>query len=133
MKIVDRATFLAMPAGTLFSKWEPCLFEDLRIKGDTIFDTDGAPIDFSYQAIADALDAADSGDFFAAQDRAAATGDSLALDLHCEARDGCFDQDKMFAVWEPDDVRALIERLQETLFLTAEPSARKWIDEEKKA
>lgn len=35
MRIVDRKTFLAMPIGTVFSKYEPCVFGNLCIKGET--------------------------------------------------------------------------------------------------
>jgi len=112
MRIVDRMTFLAMPSGTLFSKYEPCIFGKLCIKGKTISFDDTRPIDFFYVSIADAIDCHDDGDradkLFAAE-----AGARLALDLECESRDGCFDGDQLFAVWEDDDLADLIFKLQE--------------------
>jgi hypothetical protein len=113
MKIVDRKTFLAMPRGTVYAKYAPCYFEDLAIKEDTWTD------DFLYQAINDALamepgiDCASQMDDLA--ERSLATGSSIAMDFDCLGRDGLFDEDQLFAVWEPQDVRALIARLQRTL------------------
>lgn len=112
MKIVDRATFLALPLETLFSKYQPCAFEDMCIKGDTICREGGAPIDFYFQALVDAVAADDSGEFFATLDQAEQTGESVRLDFDCQQRDGCFDQDQLFAVWERADVDALIDRLR---------------------
>ncbi|WP_261793824.1 hypothetical protein [Pseudomonas oryzihabitans] len=37
------------------------------------------------------------------------------MDLESRGRDGLYDQDQMFTVWEPDNVRALIQRLQRAL------------------
>lgn len=106
MKIVDRKAFLGMPANTLFSKWELCYFGALTIKGET------CGSDFLMQEIADAVKCDDSDEFVTLCNCAASTGASLALDLDCIGRDGCFDADQLFAVWEADDVLALIERLK---------------------
>lgn len=106
MKIVDRKTFLSLPAETLFSKYEPCVFGDLCIKGDTLGSND-----FAYQQIADAIACNDSGEFADKLLAAERTGGSVALDLDCQGRDGLFDDDQLFVVWEPADVAALIARL----------------------
>jgi len=108
MRIVDRKTFLAMPANTLFSKYEPCFFGPLEIKGETWGN------DFLSQQIADAIECRGSIDFANILDDAQAHGTSVAMDLHCMGRDGCFD-DELFAVWQPNDIAALIERLKECL------------------
>lgn len=106
MKIVDRKTFLSLPAGTLFSTYQPCVFGDLRIKGDSI-----GEIDFFYQPITDAIACNDSSEFAEKLDAAQASGASLSMDFDCQGRDGMFDADQLFAVWEPADVAALIARL----------------------
>lgn len=110
MRIVDLQTFLAMPAGTVFAKYRPCVFGDLHIKGDTL----ASGTDFFYQQIVDALDVNDSGEFADELRRATrdgATGPEIAMDFNCEGRDALFDADQLFAVWSRDDVAALIERL----------------------
>lgn len=119
MLIVDRAKFLALPAGTLFSKYEPCVFGGLMIKGDSIFFDGGN--DFWCQQIADAIDANDSGEFADKLIDAQENGASVGLDLDCQMRDGLFDHDQLFAVWEPHDVAQLIERLQAAMNATTQP------------
>lgn len=116
MKIVDRKTFLALPAETLFSKYAPCYMEAVEIKGESLGN------DYCYQQIADAIDCKDSGEFadklFAAQE----LGESIPMDFHCQSRDGCFDAEQLFAVWEPADVEALIARLQQCLNAKTRPT-----------
>ena len=125
MKIVDRKTFIAMPPGTVFSKYEPCVFGDLLIKGDSL------PNDFCYQQIADAIDCSGSGDYedklFLSQE----TGSSLEMDFDCQGRDGCFDEGQLFAVWERGDVKALILRFQQAVEDSAPPAppADQWSPE----
>ena len=108
MKIIDRKAFLALPAGVLFSKYQPCLFDVLTIKGDTWAHCN----DFLVQQIADGIDCAGSEDF-AAKCQLMEEGISAGMDFDCLGRDGCFDEDQLFAVWEASDLSALIERLQQ--------------------
>lgn len=111
MKIVDRKTFLAMPAGTVFSKYEPCFFGELCIKGESLHTND-----FLEQQIADSIECSGSQDFSDKLNDAAEFGGSLAMDFNCQGRDGCFEGDKvMFAVWERQDVCGLISRLRRAL------------------
>ena len=42
-------------------------------------------------------------------------GTSLDMDFRCSGRDGCFEKDQLFAVWEKKDVEMLISRLQECI------------------
>ncbi len=113
MRIVNRTTFLSLPAGTLFSKYQPHCFDDLCIKGDTL----GS--DFYVQQINDAVDCHDSSEFGDILDTSERTGESFALDLECESRDGMFDEEQLFAVWDESDVRNLIERLNKAITQTA--------------
>lgn len=106
MKIVDRKTFLELPADTLYSKYEPCWFGDIEIKGETT-----GLNDFVTQSIADAVRCNDSGEFSDILLAAQKTGESFSLDFDCAGRDGFYDDDQLFAIWEREDVIALIERL----------------------
>lgn len=114
MKIVDRVTFLAMPAGTVFQKYKPHIFKGLEVKGETWGnDFIAAPLaadgpwpldcDSSEQRIERLLAMADEG------------VSSGPLDFDSTARDGCFDRDQLFGVWERADIEGLIARLQEAL------------------
>ena len=107
MKIVDRKTFLALPAETLFSKYEPCIFGDLTIKGEN-----AGSNDFLTQQIVNAVSCHDSGEFGDILHSAVETGDSFSMDLDCQGRDGLFDDGQLFAIWEPADIAMLIERLR---------------------
>lgn len=106
MKIVDRKTFLSMPENTLFSKYSPCHMEEFAIKLDTLETND-----FIVQYIDSAIEHTDSGNWSSLLDKSQATGCSLPMDFNCSSRDGCFDDYQLFAVWEKEDVRKLIDRL----------------------
>jgi hypothetical protein len=110
MRIVDRKTFLAMPAGTVFSKYKPCIFGDLCIKEDTL-----ATDDFLVQQLVDPIECTGSSDLSFKLEGARLLGESLSMDFDCLGRDGCFDEEQLFAVWERADVEALIGRLQRSL------------------
>jgi hypothetical protein len=107
MRIVDRRTFLALPANTLYSEYAPSWFGPLMIKGDTWQN------DFLTQQIADAIDCNGSGEFMEKLDAAQDTGLNLEMDFSCYGRDGLFNDDQLFAVWSGEDVRKLIKRLEE--------------------
>ena len=111
MRIVDRQTFLGLPAGTLFAKVEtpPTIdFGPLEIKGDTC-----VGVDFYVQRIiGDIAGTNDSGEWFAAYE-AMVDGEERKPDFAIESRDGLFDADQLFAVYDADDTSALIDRLKE--------------------
>ena len=110
MRIINRTDFLALPSGTLFSKYEPCIFGDIQIKGSTV-----SGVDFYFQQISDAIDAKGDGEFSDILFDARLNGTSVKLNFDCEARDGLFDSDQLFAVWEKSDVLQLIERLKRSI------------------
>lgn len=109
MKIINRETFLKMPAGTLFAKYEPCLFDQLCIKGETWGN------DFLVQQITSAIDVNDSGEFGDALQDSELSGSSIPMDFECEGRDGCFDDDQLFAIFEIADTCGLILRLNKAV------------------
>lgn len=107
MRIINRTEFLALPGDTLYSPYEHCIFGDLAIKHQTTGN------DFIYQQIASAIECSGSSEFSDKLFAAADTGASLPMDLDCASRDGMFDPaETLYAVWEKDDVRQLIAKLQ---------------------
>ncbi|POA45582.1 hypothetical protein C1893_23285 [Pseudomonas sp. MPR-ANC1] len=112
MRIVDLKTFLAMPEGTVFSKYDPAIIREPMVKLESI-DHHGELKDFRYTSLTDEVDASGSAErdhiLITAEDE----GVSFALDFHTSMRDGEYDLDQLFAVWERNDVSGLIERLQE--------------------
>lgn len=110
MKIVKRSEFLKLPAGTLFAEYEPCVFGCLEIKGDSLSN------DWFEQRIVDAIDANDSGQFADMLFNAEKSGASLPMNFYCEGRNGAFEPpERLYAVFERQDVEALIERLQDAV------------------
>jgi hypothetical protein len=109
MKIVNRKTFLGAPVGTVFTKYQPCFFGDMRIKDSSLKN------DFCYQEIIGSIDADDPQELMDKLHASEAQGKSVDIDLDCLSRDGYFDDDQLFAVWERGDVEKLIQRLQKCL------------------
>lgn len=111
MRIVNLKTFLTLPEGTLFTRYQPCVFDGLEIKGrncgeigfflTTLFPP--WPASESSEEAMNILDAAekDGGDFPLGPDRG--------------SRDGCFVEDQLFGIFSADDTKALIAALQKTL------------------
>ncbi len=119
MRIVNRDEFLAMPTGTLFSKYEPVVFDALMIKEETItsppYSPDGKAIDFNFTEIGGAVDSDSTGDFVDKLNDSRENGTSVPMDFNAIGRDGEFVEDQLFAVWERKDVEDLIVRLLGTL------------------
>ena len=109
MRIINRKDFLKMPAGTLFTKYKPCVFGDMMIKGESLSN------DFFCQQIVDAVDCDNSEEFNDILLDAGENGTDFSMDFDCEMRDGMFDDGELFAVWGEDDVQALVDRLKETI------------------
>jgi hypothetical protein len=106
MKILNRTEFMKLPENTLFSKYEPCVFGNLMIKGKT-----SEHNDFYVQQIHDGVDYSDTVNFREKLEGAEKNGTSIDMDFYCECRDGLFEDDQLFAVWEEKDVLELIGRL----------------------
>lgn len=115
MRIVDRATFLAMPAGTLYAKYEPCVFGELQVKEGTCYAADRVTrIDFYTQQLIPWFNGTQSSsDYFDTLEAAEKGTPTPAFDM--PARDGLFDDDQLFAIFERADVEALIAKLTRSL------------------
>lgn len=113
MRIVDRKTFLAMPAGTIFQKYAPCYFGSIEIKDATSEPNDFYTVCSMDQPYFAAV--SDSGEWMLHCDRIATGEASGPLDFEIISRDGLFDDDQLFAIWERADVEALINRIGKAL------------------
>lgn len=111
MKIVNRETFLTLPPGTVFAEYTPCIVGDMRIKGETAPNKN----DWLYQEINLAIHALSSVQMFDLLEEAEKTGQSVPMNFTIQSRDGAFDYDQRYAIYEKQDVEALIKRLQEAL------------------
>ena len=111
MRLVRRREFLALPAGTVYSHYNPCIFTGIAIKDNNCGDNDWFLTDLFPAGIG-----AGTEDMMGILS-GAEKGKSFSLDFDSGSRDGCFNEenDLWFAVWEPADVQGLIAALQQTL------------------
>ena len=110
MKIVDRKTFLAMPAGVFFCKGygPPNMnFDGLAIKGDTIGN------DFVTQEL-DMIEYHDTGEMMDRIDEMRAKGTSYPI-YDGGGRDGLFDENAEFLIFEKADLLKLKGWVEEAL------------------
>lgn len=107
MRVVDRKTFLTLPAGTIYCKGVQWAFDSLSIKDDSL-ENDWIYLDMAW---ASAHDSGEAVDILA---RSLEAGSSFA----CEdafGRDGCFNDDAVFLIFEPADLWALRGRIDVAL------------------
>lgn len=119
MRIVDRRTFLTLPAGTVFAKFggpnggtDDFYTQELGIKEGTC----GA--DFVVQDLTGQFEGWTGSDsHFSELDRMVSdpSHESPPLDYDSAGRDALFDDKQRFAVWSEEDHKRLIARLQEAL------------------
>lgn len=107
MRILTREQFMQMKAGTIFSYYEPSVFTGLYIKESN--PEDGYN-DFSSSPLIGAIDFHDTGDFF---DKCSAMerGESVETDFDGSSREGLFDDNLLYAVYEEKDVEKLLAKI----------------------
>jgi hypothetical protein len=119
MKLYNREDFLDLPKNTIYSRVDEtvgeicyglfCKTSDTSVMENDWFEQDliseaGFPnaLEDGREAIEYALDIRDEYKDF-------------ETDLQCIGRDGCFDYDDKFVVWDKKDVIKLIEYLKKTI------------------
>ena len=109
MRIVNLDDFLKLPVGTLFSKYQPIVLENLCIKGESILETK----DFYFQSLNDSIECSSSEEFHDLFMLADKNGIDLLMNFHYEHRDGMYDEKQLFAVFVTRDFEQLLDRLKE--------------------
>ena len=110
MRIVTKQEFYKLPSGTLYSEYKPCIFIGLKIKNDTIFDGD-EPIDFFYEDLIGNVDANSFDDFLNMLNKSQKEKTEFKLDFKCSERDGLFEDDTFYAVYNTDEILALSNKI----------------------
>lgn len=107
MKVVSFADFLKLPEGTIFAPGSRWSFEGLQLKLETSFH-DGRAIDYFYVDLVtiEPQGDGDGGDYFDALETMIETGSSLPLN-EASSREGLFDKDRVYLVYERDDLLRL--------------------------
>lgn len=106
MKIVNLEEFRKLPEGTLFMKYEPCVFGELQCKGETW------EHDFLCENVTYWPDCTGSDDFADKLQEAEDHGTSVLLDFDSSGRDGFFENEQLFAVYERRDMEMLMDKLR---------------------
>lgn len=107
MKILNRKEFLKTPANTLFSYYEPCVFRGLNIKTT---DKTHYENDFVYFGLIGEFNIFDTSEFFKVCEKME-NGESVPLSLEETQREGLFDDEQLFLVYEEDDIKKIIDVL----------------------
>lgn len=111
MRIVNKQEFLKLPSGTVYSDYKTSgNVENLNVKLSTTAETGN---DFLYDSLLDQPKGyKDSGERFEIFNKAEADSNfSFEMDLNCTARDGSFDDKRLYLIYESKDVENLIKRL----------------------
>jgi len=109
MKIINLTEFRGMPQGTVFCKYDPCCFGELQIKGET-WDSD-----FISAPLTGVIESEGSSDMFEKLIQYEKTKESFSLDIECYGRDGLFEPNQLFAVYEKKDIAQLANKLMTLL------------------
>ena len=98
MRVLSRHDFMNLPKGTVYAKGKEWYFEGTFIKGHTILDDKGDNIDWFYYD----PNSPPSSKVFDTWEDSLKNGTSFKSGV--VMRDGGFDADELFLVWEPEDV-----------------------------
>lgn len=107
MRVVNRKEFLEMPPGTLYRKFEPVVFDELSVKLETLKTNDWVYIDLTEP---DTYDEFSEFYFNRSQD-----GEPFRIDYEVSSRDGFYDDEQLFIVYDQEDLKQLIRFLWKLL------------------
>jgi hypothetical protein len=111
MKIVNRIAFFTYPSGTLFCKYEPSGdFGQLEIK---LCSADKWANDFVSTEIHGWIKGCSNSDEYFDKTNRAEAGEAFMFDLESSSRDGLYDENQLFAVYDSNDLQALIDKLKQ--------------------
>lgn len=111
MKILTRKQFLKTPVGTVWSYYEPCVFRELNIKTSDSKDYEN---DFVYFGLIGEFDCKGSDDHSVVCQRME-LGESIPASFEETTREGLFEDEQLFLIYEQEDVENMIKTLQDTL------------------
>lgn len=113
MKIVNRKTFLELPSGIVYSRYQSLgSLSSLEVK-----ESSGGVLgnDWVYTNLISSVECNDSGEFSEIMMAAEESGSEFKLDVECGERDGFFEEDELFAVYDRDDLAKLHKRISTVL------------------
>lgn len=109
MRIVSREEFLKMPIGTIFSEFDGFNFDGMFVKYETI-NNGIEDIDYWEMPMISNLKIKKGEDYCDTIDRIQKEPVETEISL---SRNGLFNKDQRYAIYEPDDIDLLIQILQD--------------------
>ena len=109
MRIVNREQFLAMPEYTLYSEYEPCVWDDINVKHETDGDS------YFYCSINDSLDVLSSEEFCDVMFEAEEKGTSVGMCFDILDRNNWDGSCQKYIVYEKDDIEKMVIELNKCL------------------
>lgn len=109
MRIINRKEFLTLPENTLYRKYDPQIFCELEIKRCS--PKNGYINDFLSQQLTN-LNSHSSDEECHLKDRYEETSESFKLCYNSCGRDGLFDKNQLFAIYDNEDIEELINTLK---------------------
>jgi hypothetical protein len=114
MKLVNRKTFIELPDGTIYSKYfDGWNFHEISIKCETRFGMENEPIDWLSMPLNEIHYGTKSEDTQKRFDEMIEKGEEEPITLNCTTRDGLFEDEQIFAVYDKNDINKMIEMLVE--------------------
>lgn len=117
MRIYNREDFMGLPAGVIFAKGKPCYFGGLCVKAATLY-SDEKAVDFVRLSL-ETYDCFNGTEFVERFDEMLNKHASYPFDDEAYGRDGTFDKDDVFLVYEREDLLKLAEIVADALSDTA--------------
>jgi hypothetical protein len=114
MKLLNRDDFMKLPKGVVFCKGKPCFFEAMQIKGNTLYRDDGSAFDFMALELC-MFETNSSDDFADTYFRAIESGLLERSINKTECRDGFFDSEDNFLVYDLADLCELRSLINEAI------------------
>lgn len=112
MKIINREEFLKQSEGILYSEYKPFSFYGLYVKGNTISSEEHGNFDYNELGLIGNINADNSDELYYKLDVAEKISRKLNLDFECGMRNGGFDGEQLYAVYEQKDIEGLINVLK---------------------
>jgi hypothetical protein len=113
MKILAKQDFLKIQEPILYSNYSPIIFEGLFIKTKSLSLNNGELFDFRYNALLPPiLSCEDDADFLFGKGN---YGQEFDIEYDNNFREGLFDDEYLYAVYSKEDIKKLINELQELL------------------
>lgn len=108
MRLVDRKTFLALPEGTIYAKGKPWAFESLNIKDENAGSNDWWYFEPCW------IESAGSHEHFDFLEEMQTKGTSYPMQESI-SRDGLYDDDAIFLVFERADLLRLRDMIDKAI------------------